>query len=264
MESAHTVAVLVVLAVLVLCAKLGGLLVERPGQAPVLGELLTGIVVANAVPPLFGAEGIRFVLEQPTLTVLAEAGVLILLFDVGLEADLRAFRRVGAAAIRVAVVGSLLPLGLGWLAGAWLLPSRPTIVHVFLGAALSATSVGITARVLRDFGAMQSRAAQVIVAAAVLDDVLGLVILAVVTGVAGAAGGAGLSAIGVLGIVGRALVFLGVTILVAHYLSAPIGILIAHATAPGASAGFAGARILGGVSRGAVTSAPLDGLRART
>ena len=93
------------LALLVLAAKCGGLLAERWGQPSVLGELLAGIGAGNLLPPLFGERGIAFVRGDPTLHVLAEIGVLILLFDVGLEADLRALARVGPSAALVAAIG---------------------------------------------------------------------------------------------------------------------------------------------------------------
>src|SRR5918992_4297599 len=98
------------LAVLVGAAKAGGLLAERWGQPSVLGELLVGILVGNLLPPLFGAGPIAFVRAEPTLGVLAEVGVLILLFDVGLEADLRALARVGGTSLLVAVIGVAAPI----------------------------------------------------------------------------------------------------------------------------------------------------------
>jgi Kef-type K+ transport system membrane component KefB len=94
------------LAVLVLGAKLGGLFVERFGQPSVLGELLFGIVLANLSPLVSGGLGIEFVRSNETLRFLAEVGVLILLFDVGLESDLRAFAKVGLSAALVAVIGA--------------------------------------------------------------------------------------------------------------------------------------------------------------
>jgi Kef-type K+ transport system membrane component KefB len=229
--------ILFALAVLVLAAKVGGLLIERWGQPAVLGELLVGIGLGNLVPLLFGAHGVVFVRTEPTLQVLAEIGVLILLFDVGLEADLRALVRVGASSLLVALVGVLVPLLLGWGAAAWLMPDSPTLTHIFVGATLSATSVGITARVLKDLGATQSREGQIILGAAVLDDVLGLVVLAVVSGAVGADAGAtpgpALSPLAVAGIVGRALLFLGVTVGFGRLLSRPIIRLAAWTGRPG-------------------------------
>jgi Kef-type K+ transport system membrane component KefB len=212
------------LAILVVAAKCGGLLAERWGQPAVLGELLVGIGAGNVLPPLFGERGIAFVRGDPTLHVLAEIGVLILLFDVGLEADLRALVRVGPSAALVAAIGVVVPFALGWGTARWLLPESSTLAHVFVGATLTATSVGITVRVLKDLGALQSREGQVILGTAVLDDVLGLVVLAVVSGLvaAAAAGGPGLSALAVTGIVLKAVAFLGITVGLGHQLSGPI------------------------------------------
>jgi Kef-type K+ transport system membrane component KefB len=211
------------LAVLVISAKVGGLLAERWRQPPVLGELLAGIVLGNLLPLFLGVEGIAFIRAEPTLHVLAEVGVLILLFDVGLEVDLRALVRVGASSILVAVIGVVVPMGLGWSAALWLLPESPVVVHLFVGATLSATSVGITARVLRDLGRIQSPEGQIILGSAILDDVLGLIVLAVVTGiVAGAAGGEALSGAAIAGIFLRAFLFLGLTVGLGHFLSSKI------------------------------------------
>jgi Kef-type K+ transport system membrane component KefB len=222
------------LAVLVISAKGGGLLAERWRQPPVLGELLVGVALANLLPPFFGEAGIAFVRAEPTLRVLAEVGVLLLLFDVGLEADLRAFARVGGSSLLVAVLGVVVPLGLGWAAARWALPGIPALVHVFIGATLSATSVGITARVLRDLGLTQSREGQIILGAAILDDVLGLVVLAVVTSLvtAAAVGGAGPSVLAIAGIFLRAVVFLGLTVALGHFLSQPIVRLVARTGHP--------------------------------
>lgn len=216
--------VLLGLAVLLVAAKLGGFAAERWGQPPVLGELLVGIGLGNLLPPLFGEAGIAFVRSDPTLLVLAEMGVLILLFDVGLEADLRALVRVGMSSFLVAVIGVVAPLALGWAAAAWLLPEAPTLVHLFVGATLTATSVGITVRILRDLGVTQRPEGQTILGAAILDDVLGLMVLAVVGGMAQAAGagGPGLSPFAIGGILLKAVLFLGVTVGLGHFLSGPI------------------------------------------
>jgi Kef-type K+ transport system membrane component KefB len=209
-------------AILVLAAKAGGLLAERWRQPPVLGELLVGIVLGNLLPPIIGME-IAELREDPTLLFLAHIGVLILLFDVGLEADLRALARVGASSLLVAVIGVVVPVVLGWGATAWLMPDSPHIAHLFVGATLSATSVGITARVLKDLDATQSREGQIVLGAAIVDDILGLMLLAIVGGVAGASGhadaAAGVSALTVAGILGRAVLFLGLTAVLGHFFS---------------------------------------------
>jgi len=216
--------VLFSLALLVVAAKCGGLLAERWGQPAILGELLVGIGAGNLLPPLFGERGLAFVRGDPTLHVLAEIGVLVLLFDVGLEADLRALVRVGPSAALVAAIGVITPFALGWGVARWLLPGDPPLAHVFVGATLTATSVGITARVLKDLGSLHSREGQIVLGAAVLDDVLGLVVLAVVSGLvaAAAAGGPGLSGLAVTWIVLKAIIFLGITVGLGHRLSGPI------------------------------------------
>jgi len=131
---------------------------------------------------------------------------------------------VGPSAALVAVIGVVVPIGLGWAASAWLDPGGPMLVHVFVGATLAATSVGITARVLKDLGVTQEREGQIILGAAIVDDVLGLIVLAVVGGmVKGAAGeGSGVSVVSIAGIVIRAIIFLGAAALVGHFLSAPL------------------------------------------
>jgi Kef-type K+ transport system membrane component KefB len=227
--------VLFALAVLVVAAKMGGLLAERWGQPSVLGELLVGIGLGNLLPPLFGERGIAFVRSDPTLLLLAEVGVLILLFDVGLESDLRAFARVGLSALLVAMIGTVVPFALGWGAAAWLLPDNLTLVHVFVGATLTATSVGITARVLKDLGVTQSPEGQTIIGAAILDDVLGLLVLAMVSGMvtAAATGGAALSGLAISAIVLKAALFLGITVGLGHFLSSPIVRLAGRTGQPG-------------------------------
>jgi Kef-type K+ transport system membrane component KefB len=200
---------LLALAVVLAAAAAGGWLAERIRQPSVLGELIAGIVIGNLA--LLGVHG-GFVEEMKSnaqLHALAEIGVIVLLFDVGLESTLHDMLRVGRSALLVAVLGVVTPFALGWAAGAWLLPDRPTPVHVFLGAVLTATSVGITARVLRDLGKSDSDEARIILGAAVIDDVLGLAILAVVTGLIAAADrGGALSFAGVAWIAGKALLFL--------------------------------------------------------
>jgi Kef-type K+ transport system membrane component KefB len=208
-------------AILVLAAKAAGLVAERWHQPPVLGELLVGIGLGNLLPPIVRGTEIAALRDDPTLLFLAHIGVLILLFDVGLEADLRALARVGTSALLVALIGVVVPAALGWAAAAWLMPDSPRLVHLFVGVTLSATSVGITARVLRDLGVTQRREGQIVLGAAIVDDILGLLLLAVVGGVVGASGRgeAGVSALGVAGILGRAALFLGLTALLGHFLS---------------------------------------------
>lgn len=195
------------LAVILVAAKLGGELATRLGQPAVLGELLAGVALGNL--DLLGVGLFEPMQADPAVNVLAGIGVLLLLFEVGLESTVRDMMKVGLSSLVVAVVGVAAPFALGWGAGAVLLPDAGTYVHAFLGATLCATSVGITARVLQDLGRSQTPEARVILGAAVIDDVLGLVILAVVAGAvvaADAGGGVSLGAVGA--IVGKASVFL--------------------------------------------------------
>lgn len=217
-------AILFGLAVLVVAAKAGGLLAERWKQPSVLGELLVGIALGNLLPLFFGQQGIAFVRSDPTLLILAELGVLILLFDVGLESDLRALARVGPSSLLVGLIGVTAPLLLGWGAAAWFFPDYPTLVHVFVGATLSATSLGITARVLKDLGVTQTKEGQIILGAAILDDILALMVLAVVGGMvtAAAVGGPGPSGLAITGILLRAALFLGLTVGIGHLFSEPL------------------------------------------
>ncbi|HXV83234.1 MAG TPA: cation:proton antiporter [Candidatus Binatia bacterium] len=212
------------LALLVLAAKMAGLIAQRWGQPSVLAELLIGIGLANLVPMFMGGDGIAFIKSNPTLRVLAELGVLVLLFDVGLESDLRALVRVGISSTLVALIGVAIPFGLGFGLAIWLLPDASYLTHIFIGATLTATSVGITARVLKDLGATGTREGQIILGAAILDDILGLMILAVVTGIVAAAGGegGGLSILEIAAIIGKAVLFLGATVFLGHFLSRPI------------------------------------------
>jgi Kef-type K+ transport system membrane component KefB len=177
--------VVLALAVILAGAKLGGDLAVRIGQPAVLGELVVGVVLGNL--DLAGVTWFRSLTGDAAIDVLAQIGVLILLFEVGLESTVRDMLKVGASATLVAVLGVVTPFALGWGVGALLLPEHSAYAHAFLGATLTATSVGITARVLKDLGKSRLAEARIILGAAVIDDVLGLVILAVVAGVIEAA-----------------------------------------------------------------------------
>jgi Kef-type K+ transport system membrane component KefB len=169
------------LVIILTAAKLGADLATRVGQPGVLGELIAGVILGNLT--LVGFSGLQHVENDPFVEMLARIGVLILLFEVGLESTVGQMLKVGISSLLVASLGVVAPFALGWGVGAWLLPGQSAYVHAFLGATLTATSVGITARVLKDLGRSQSREARIILGAAVIDDVFGLAILGVVTGV---------------------------------------------------------------------------------
>lgn len=172
--------VLLALLVALVAAKLGGELFVRIGQPAVLGELVIGIVVGNLA--LAGYHGLDFIAHDPSIEVLAELGVILLLFQVGLESDLTESMKVGASSLLVAALGVIVPVLLGFGVSTLFLPDAGVYVHLFIGATLSATSVGITARVLRDMAATKRPEALIILGAAVIDDVLGLILLAIVQG----------------------------------------------------------------------------------
>jgi Kef-type K+ transport system membrane component KefB len=195
------------LAAILAAAKLGGDLSERLGQPAVLGELLAGVLLGNL--DLLGVGWFRGLIANSTLAGLADVGVVLLLFEVGLESTIADMRKVGWRALIVAVLGVVAPWILGFGVGFVMLPHHSPYVYLFLGATLTATSVGITARVLRDLGRSQTPEARIILGAAVIDDVLGLVILAVVGNLILAANsGAEPSLGGVALIILKAVVFL--------------------------------------------------------
>ena len=136
--------VLLALAFVVVSAKLAGELFERVGQPAVLGELLVGIALGNLV--LVGGPDTSGLASSETFNVLAELGAVLLLFQVGLESTPKEMLAVGAPAARVALVGVVTPMLLGFGIGELARPDEPRVVHAFLGAMLAATSVGITAR----------------------------------------------------------------------------------------------------------------------
>lgn len=169
------------LAVILTAAKLGGHIASRMSQPPVLGELIAGVVLGNLM--LVGVPALEYLKTDPAVDVLARLGVIVLLFQVGLEATVAQMMKVGLSSLLVATLGVIGPFILGWGVGAWLLPAAGVYAHIFLGATLTATSVGITARVLKDLNRSDTDEARIILGAAVIDDVQGLVILAVVTGI---------------------------------------------------------------------------------
>jgi len=155
-------------------AVVGGELAERIGTPAVLGEIIGGIIIGPSVLGWVELTGDRGV----SIGVLAEVGVLLLLFLVGMEMDLIDLRRVGAVATSVAIIGVVIPFATGF--GVALAFGQTAKTAVFIGAALTATSVGITARVFGDLGTLNAPESRIVLGAAVVDDVLGLVILTVV------------------------------------------------------------------------------------
>ncbi|MBW4418741.1 MAG: cation:proton antiporter [Myxacorys californica WJT36-NPBG1] len=201
--------VLLSLIVVYLASKIGGEICARIELPAVLGELLGGVLVGVSALHLLVFPSVdltasqsmvmqllqltahldpaaltkTFEVQSEVLSTLAEMGVIILLFEIGLESDLKELIRVGPQAAIVAVVGVAVPFALG-TAGLMLIFGVSSVPAIFAGAALTATSIGITARVLAEIQRLNSKEGQIIIGAAVLDDVLGIIVLAVVASLA--------------------------------------------------------------------------------
>jgi Kef-type K+ transport system membrane component KefB len=177
------------LVIILVSARLGGETATLIGQPAVLGELVVGVLLGNL--KWSGLTVLEPIKRADSIEMLAGLGVLILLFEVGLESTVAQMLKVGASSVLVAVIGMVVPFALGWLVAAWLLPETSRYTQIFLAATLTATSVGITARVLKDLGKATSDEARIILGAAVVDDVLGLIILATVVALIAAPASAG-------------------------------------------------------------------------
>ncbi len=169
-----TAGILVSLLTVFVAGKIGGELFERMRQPAVVGELLAGVLAGPAVLGLFHS--------SVTLQTVSTMGVIVLMFTVGLETRASDLLRVGRTALLVALLGVVVPFGGGLLFAAAFGFSNPEAL--FIGTALVATSVGVTARVLADRGFLSTRLAKIVLAAAVIDDILGMIVLSVVTGMA--------------------------------------------------------------------------------
>jgi Kef-type K+ transport system membrane component KefB len=210
------------LLVVMLCtAKVLGGLAQRIGQPAVLGELVAGVLLGRSILGLVDP-------QTDVLHLFAELGVIILLFEIGLETNLRQLLTVGGAATVVALVGVALPFALGY-AVCWSL-GFDTLVAVVVGATLTATSVGITARVLADLNQLHAPESHIILGAAVIDDVIGLIILAVVTGLTA---GNTLTVLGVATTAVIAFGFLAATLLIGGLIVPPLARAVRHVDIPG-------------------------------
>ncbi len=170
-QTAHLLAAL---AAIFVATKALGELAQRVGQPAVLGELIAGVLLGGSVLGIVDA-------SNPIIGAMSEIGVILLLFEIGLETDVRSLIQVGGVAATVAVAGVVMPLGGGYVATEILGLSR--VPALICGAALCATSVGISARVLSELGMLETPEGRVVLGAAVIDDIIGLVILAIVAGI---------------------------------------------------------------------------------
>lgn len=211
---------MMVLILIIVAAKFGGEVMGRLGQPPVLGELLMGVVLGNL--NLFGVTLLDPLKHSSPLAILAEIGAILLLFEVGVESDLVQLLAVGWSSLLVATLGVIAPMVLGYIVSSQLIPGASWLSHLFVGGTLTATSVGITARVLKDLGKSNTVEARIILGAAVADDVIGLVVLAVVSGLTTAAvagSGAGTGWVPTLLIVAKASLFLILAVIVGRFWS---------------------------------------------
>lgn len=178
----HWGLVFLMFAIILMAGKIGNM-IEKVQQPAVIGELLAGIVLA--VLGYMGWGLMTDIAQNQTIGFLASFGALLLLFSIGLESNLTDMRRVGVSAMLVAVIGVAVPFTLGtFVLGPIFFGDESFNARLFLGAALVATSVGITASVFRSLGITKTRASQTVLGAAVIDDVLGLIVLAVVSALA--------------------------------------------------------------------------------
>ena len=211
-----------VLVAIIVATKLLGEASQRIGQPAVLGELVAGVVLGVSVLGILDP-------ADPVISALSEIGVIVLLFEIGLHTDLESLLEVGKSALVVGWVGVAVPFALGyWVANLIGLPAVPSIV---CGAALTATSIGISARVLSDLGQLDTPEGQVVLGAAVLDDVVGLIILAVVSGVAA---GASVSLAGVGVNIAVSVGFIVAALLIGGLLAPPLFRIIARLETSGA------------------------------
>src|SRR5215208_1301759 len=213
---------LLVLAALLVSAKLLGALAQRLGQPAVLGELLAGVLLGASVVGLLDP-------SDPAIHALSELGAIVLLFEIGLHTDLRAMAKVAGAASTVGTVGVVIPFALGY-AGATSILGLERIPALVCAAALTATSVGISARVLSDIGQLKSREGQVVLGAAVLDDIIGLIVLSVVASIVS---GGSWTVIGVLRTTAIAVGFIVVALTLGKLLARPVFSSIQTIRAPG-------------------------------
>lgn len=260
---------LLILILIILGAKIGGELLSRLGQPPVLGELVVGVLLGNL--NLFGFHLLDPLKDSVLLRVLADVGAILLLFEVGVESDLVQLLAVGWSSLVVATLGVVAPMGMGYFVSRYLIPEAGWLTHLFVGGTLTATSVGITARVLKDLKKSNTAEARIILGAAVADDVIGLVVLAVISGLTTAAisgtGASGISWGATLWIVLKACLFLVLAVIIGRFWSqraftlaarlrisgALLALAVCFCFAVAAAAGYCGlAPIVGAFAAGVV------------
>jgi len=218
-----SVNVLLFIAIVLLFAKVGGGF-EKLGIPAVLGELFAGIFLS-----LLGFLGLSIVSDirsSELMHFFAELGAIILLFQVGLESNIAQMKSVGFRALMIALIGVFLPFVVGtFVMGPLLFPEDSSSAHLFIGASIVATSVGITASVFKAEHVLSSRPAQTVIGAAVIDDVLGLILLAIITALVTTGS---ISTVSILFLVLKAVTFLVVAIIAGSILAEPISRIFSY------------------------------------
>ncbi len=177
------------LAAILLLSKLFGLFMRKLGLPEVVGSVFAGLILGNAIWGLFLPETnfIFPIKESDNLALFSKIGVLLILFKAGLETDVNQIKNLGIKALLVAMGGVLLPLGLGFLLGLVMLPNETWHAWLFIGTIMTATSVGITVETLKSLGKYNTKIGSIITSAAIIDDVLGMIVLTVVMSIEGGA-----------------------------------------------------------------------------
>lgn len=223
MTDSHSIPhLLLVLAALLVTAKLLGALAQTAGQPAVLGELVAGVLLGGSIFGLLDP-------AQPVIHALSELGLIVLLFEIGLHTDIKSMAKVAGTATTVGLVGVVVPFALGYVAVSGIL-GLGNVAALVCAAALTATSIGISARVLADLGQLRTKEGQVVLGAAVLDDIIGLIVLSVVSTIV--LGGSWTVA-GVARTTVIAVGFIVVALTVGRFLARPVFSSIETIRAPG-------------------------------
>ena len=173
------------IAIILFSTKMIGILMRRLGLPQVLGFIVAGILIGPAIWGNFFSTELFPLRDNSYLEVFAKIGVIFVMFSAGLEARIKELKHVGLVAFSVAMGGVLLPLGAGTLLGKLFLPDGNIHTWLFIGVIMTATSVGITVEVLRELGRLQTKVGMIVLSAALIDDILGILVLTVVLNLSG-------------------------------------------------------------------------------
>ncbi len=184
----ETIDFLMQLAIILTTTKLFGIIMRKLGLPQVLGFILAGILIGPAIWSLFfdlNPTGVFPIHKSDYLTAFAEVGVIFVMFTAGLETNLKQIKETGFAAFIIALCGVIVPLAGGFGVAYLFLPDAGVFTWLFVGVIMTATSVGITVEVLRELGKLQTKVGTIILSAAIIDDILGIIVLAVALSLSG-------------------------------------------------------------------------------